>query len=177
MPYISRCGETMCLLGTKARLLKQCAHGVCPILWKFLYSQHTSFFIAILLCEFSMMQPTLGYTHHILQSSRYITWIILFRDSHRICYILILSRLVDYNYQNHSVGWIIYSLTICLVCSINHIVGGYTYQVHLVDAPDFIVQPSTVFRFGKSIRETMAKMIEALGFGVIQFERRLSFRL
>jgi hypothetical protein len=32
--------------------------------------------------------------------------------------------------------------------------------VHLVDAPDFIFQPSTVFRFGKSIRETMAKMIE-----------------
>ena len=48
-------------------------------------------------------------------------------DSHRICYILISSHLVDYDYQNHSVGWIIYSLTICLVCSINHIVGGYTY--------------------------------------------------
>ena len=96
-------------------------------------------------------------------------------DSYRICYILISSHLVDYNYQNHSVGQIIYSLTICLVCSINHIVGGYTYQVHLVDAPDYIFQPSTVFRFGKSTRETMAKMIEALGFGVIQFERRLSF--
>nr|AAS98452.2 putative polyprotein [Oryza sativa Japonica Group] len=37
--------------------------------------------------------------------------------------------------------------------------------------------PSTVFRFGKSTRETMTKMIEALGFGVIWFERRLSFRL
>ena len=98
-------------------------------------------------------------------------------DSHRICYILISSHLVDYDYQNHSVGWIIYSLTICLVCSINHIVGGYTYQVHLVGAPDFIFQPSTVFRFGKSTRETMTKMIEALGFGVIWFERRLSFRL
>nr|BAD62185.1 hypothetical protein [Oryza sativa Japonica Group]BAD62424.1 hypothetical protein [Oryza sativa Japonica Group] len=36
-------------------------------------------------------------------------------------------------------------------------------------------QPSTVFRFGKSTQETMAKMIEALGFGVIWFERRLSF--
>nr|BAI39932.1 hypothetical protein [Oryza sativa Indica Group] len=37
--------------------------------------------------------------------------------------------------------------------------------------------PSTVFIFGKSTQEIMARMIEALGFGVIYFERRLSFRL
>ena len=145
MPYISLCSETMCLLGTQAHLLKQCALGVCPILWKFLYSHHTSFFIAVLLCEFSMMQTTLGCSHHILQSSRYITRIMLFRDSHRICYILIISHLVDYNYQSHSVGWIIYSLIIYLVCSTNHIVKGYGYQVHQVDASNFIFQPSKVF--------------------------------